>query len=58
MARIRKNKEELAGLREKLEVYHNSNEPTVVAHFQEAHKEYNKVLIIEETYWRRRADMD
>lgn len=57
MERIRKNKEELEGLREKLEVNRNNNELTTVAHFLEAHKEYNKVLIREDTYGRQRARM-
>lgn len=53
--RIRHNTEEKDHLRGTLELFWRNNEPVVIDKYMEAHNDFNKVLIREDTYWRQQA---
>src|SRR3954469_6939663 len=40
-----------------MELYRGGSDQTSAAHYMEAHNEYSKILIREDTYWRQRAKM-
>ncbi|XP_058741816.1 uncharacterized protein LOC131614184 [Vicia villosa] len=55
--RVRRQNEERDSICVTMELYRGSNDPTSASLYMEAHNEYNKILIRDDTYWRQRAKM-